>query len=116
MSFDRHLPDMLGSGQVFQEVNAEVGHFDVGALGAGLVRQQELAAVAGRHDARSPVDNGTEVVVAAKVGNTDMDGHSGLDDDWHGPRLVCEQALDFCCGRNGVGDTRKHRSEPIAAS
>ena len=54
----------------------------------GRLRQQDLAAVTGRHDPRGPVDRGPEVVAAARLGLAGVDPHPDADRAPVRPRLA----------------------------
>ncbi len=107
------LPHVFGRGQVLEIVDAQVDHLDVGAVGAGFVRDQELAAVPGGHDSRRSIHDRAEVVVPAKVGDSGVDRHPRLDVDRRRPRFAGEDPLDLDGGGDGVRHAPEDGGEAV---
>ena len=87
---DDQLVDGHRLGQVAQLETAE--QFDHVAFArreghSGLVGEQDLPAVCGRHDARGPVRCGAEVVAVAFVGSAGVHAHAHLRGEAAGPLL-----------------------------
>ncbi len=105
------LEDVLAVAQILQAVLAEIAEGDVlGQVVAdhllGGEGEEDLAAVAGGHEAGGAVEGGAEVVAAAGVGRAGVDAHAhpqigeiGIE---RAPILGGEGYLGVECGGEGV--------------
>jgi hypothetical protein len=103
------LEEPNGRRDVLQAVLAEVAQLELGAEERlRRIREDDLAAVAGRRDARRPVDVEADVVLVrdSRLPGVDPDPHP------YGPGCQC--ALCVRCGGDGAGGAREGGEHGVA--
>src|SRR5579862_5474164 len=100
------LEDALRRAQVFQPVQAEIADVRAGEVG-GRLRQQHLAAVAGRSDSRSAVHVEADVALSARYRLTGVQAHPHLD--W----AAGQSTLGPGGSRDGLGGARERHEERV---
>ncbi len=113
------LIDAFGLRQILEPMRAQIAQaasrrqLALDQLGA-CTREQHLAAVADREQARDAVDRRAEVVAVALVGRTGMNGRAYAQSVDCRKILCGKSALGIEYRRNGVFGTREGRAERIA--
>jgi hypothetical protein len=115
----RDLEDALRPAQVLESMLTQVAQRDAARQPAtdergGRVRQQDLAAVTGRHDPRRPVDGGPEVVATARLGLARVDPDADPDRARLRPLRREEPALGGGRGADRLDRRLEDRHEPVA--
>ena len=80
----------------------------------GRVRQQDLAAMTGRHDPRSPIDGRPKVVTATRLGIAGVNSHPDADHARLRPRLGEESMLGSDACGDGIDRGCEDRHQAVA--
>jgi hypothetical protein len=113
-----NLEEAFGPAQILQPVLAQIpqrygGNATVDQTSGGA-RQQDLAAMTRRHDARCPVDGGAEEIPAARLSLSRMDPDPDADRAAGRPRFAEEGPLGRDRGRHRGDRPGEHGHETVA--
>ena len=112
---DLELVELLRAGQVLQHVLAEVAELDARPeQRARGLRDEHLAAVAGRHHARRVVHVEADVAAVHPPRLAGVQAHAHADLVAVGPVVPGERALAVHGRRGGVGGRLERDEEPVA--
>ncbi len=112
------LIEVLGLGEILETMDAEVTNGGVGGEVAdaevdGVLREEHLPAVPGRHDASGAVHDRTKVVVVAAEGLAGVDAHPGPD-GCGAPRFGMQRPLGVDARGHRIGRSGEDGDGPVA--